>query len=173
MTKRRKLTNAISTISNQENVDVGINSDNDAELIDLTLQLTNADRIVGRRINDLTRKGYQSCFAYITKFCSKHIPEAVDVHGNLIIPMQHLHFKAFLGSMGTEREDGTVKSKSAIQKYISVIKFYCKEKDERLSEASLNFADKFCQGHKNDIATKKEKGIMKNFEGKVPITYQI
>jgi len=55
----------------------------------------------------------------------------------------------------------------------SVIKFYYREEGIHMSEQMRTYCEDFVQGYRRGITKKKETGIMKNFEGKIPVSMVI
>jgi len=131
--------------------------------------IANADKIREGRVVEQTRKSYQRVFRYITNYFKEKAPIAV-IGDELILPIADQHLKMFLGDMGADRSDGTVKAKSTMTMYVSVIKFYYRENGIRMSDHMQTYCEDFMQGYRRGIARKKETGIMKNFEGKVPVS---
>jgi len=130
----------------------------------------NADVIVSGRVNVETKVQYMSTIKFITNYCLKNISQAVS-EGELILPIELNHLKILLGDMGADRIDGKVRSVSTVQGYISSLKYYYKEKSVKVSDEFREYCDLFIEGYKRKVALKKEQGLMKNFEGKVPVSH--
>ena len=133
----------------------------------------NAAEIVGQRVVERTKGQYETTLKYITKYCSEHYPEAIDPEGNLILPMTQANLEGFLGDMAADRQDGSCKAFSTVTGYCTVLKFYYREAGVIISPELERFFKNFHEGYKRKIAQKKDKGFMKNFEGKVAVTYVI
>ena len=91
--------------------------------------------------------------------------DATDQEGNVIIPMQLEHLKLFYGRMATDRSDETVKSPSTLTGYSNAIKFLYIEKGLEIDKESYDFLKQFSSGYKRIVADKKDKGIMRQYEG--------
>ena len=104
-----------------------------------------------------------------------HIPDAVDGHGVLLLPMADDHVKAFFGDMTKEKPKGggSIKSVSTLSNYWSSLKFLHKENRTAMSPAMYEWSKDFSNGYKRTVARKKDEGVMKNVEGKVPVTFTI
>jgi hypothetical protein len=116
-----------------------------------------------------TRDNYARTYKLIARYCAEHFPSSVRPDGSLILPMASETIKSFLGEMAQSRPDGSVKAISTITGYINVIKFYYAESHIHLEEDIVDYLKEFTNGYKRIVAKKKEDGLMKNFEGKVPI----
>lgn len=139
------------------------------------LGIERADVISGQHVVNSTRKQYASTFKYITKYCAESIPGSVDADGELILPMSTEHLKAFLGDMGAVREDKTIKSLSTLNNYINTIKHYYKERlgDDSMSTEQKNYLKKFSNGYGRVMAQARDRGEMKQKEGKVPVSFSM
>lgn len=127
--------------------------------------------IVGRRITPQTRAGYTRTMKFIARFFEqRQILSALKSDGTLKVPVKQNNLELFLSEMSKPFEDSTVRTLSTITGYISSIKFFCAEEDVELSKESYNWISKFIDGYKRVIAGLKDKGVMKNYEGKVPIS---
>jgi hypothetical protein len=156
--------NEVIETADEETVDEEVEHDSSG--------IANADKIREGRVVEQTRKSYQRVFRYITNYFKEKAPIAV-IGDELILPIADQHLKMFLGDMGADRSDGTVKAKSTMTMYVSVIKFYYRENGIRMSDHMQTYCEDFMQGYRRGIARKKETGIMKNFEGKVPVSMMI
>lgn len=128
--------------------------------------------IVGRRVTAETRAGYTRTLNFICRFFKeKGIANAIQADGNTLkLPMKQQHLEIFLSEMTRPFPNQSVRTLSTITGYISSIKFFCGEENVELSKDCYNWIAKFIEGYKRVIADLKDKGIMKNYEGKVPIT---
>ena len=88
---------------------------------------------------DVTKKQYATSFKFIEKHCQEHYPDSVDENRNLILPMNIKHLKGFLGDMGVERADKTIKAKSTVTGYCSVIKFYYRQNQIKIDDEHVAF----------------------------------
>ena len=127
----------------------------------------NADRICGNKVIDDTRAQYFRTYKFICAYCVEKLPDAVDEHEELRIPMQLTHVKTFLGDMSKDRADGSVKANSTVGGYVTVIKHYYKERKVMMDFETDAYLKNFTQGYKRVVAEKKNLGKMKQFEGKV------
>lgn len=98
------------------------------------------------------------------------IIEAVDDENQLIIPMRFEHLGIFFGRMAKDRDDKTVRAASSLTGYSSAIKFLYDEKGVELDKEAKDFMRRFSSGYKRIVADKKDKGIMKQYEGKTTTT---
>ena len=120
-----------------------------------------------------TQLQYAGTRRYIAKYCSKHYPDAVDAAGDLIIPMTRENLENFLGDMAADQVDGKVKAAATVDGYCTVLKYYYRAAGFFIDAELANFFKNFHEGYKRIVARKKEAGIMKNYEGKVAVTYVI
>jgi hypothetical protein len=130
-----------------------------------------SDAILGQHVVKRTRDQYRRGLTFIENYCNENISGSCGNDGKLILPMSLLHLEKFLGNMSLPREDGSVKSASTLSGYASVIKFVHKESRVSLSEEIKSYLSQFHKGYKRTVASKKNAGLMKNFEGKIPITF--
>ena len=132
-----------------------------------------AAEVVALRVVQSTSKQYASVFRFITTYCAEKYPDAVDDSGKLILPMNITLLKAFLGDMATDRSNGTVKATSTVTTYCTVLKHFYTEAGISINAELTDFFKQFHQGYKRKVAHKKNIGLMKNFEGKVGVTYVV
>ena len=84
-----------------------------------------SDSMVSKRVTDSTRKDYTMTLDYITKYCSRNIPNSCDTSGVLILPMADTTLQAFLTDMAKPVDvNGCVKAFQTVDSYVSVIKFF-------------------------------------------------
>ena len=133
----------------------------------------NSNAIVGQRVVSATQAQYATTFKFITKYCAENYPDSVDASGKLILPMTQDNLESFLGDMATDRGDGSVKATSTVTGYCTVIKYFYKQAKVRIDGDQADYFKSFHEGYKRVVAKKKEQGLMKNFEGKVAVTYVI
>ena len=133
----------------------------------------NTNAIIGNRVVKNTQDQYAATFNYITSYCTIHYPDAVNEVGELILSMEIENLEAFMGDMGCDRDDGTCKASSTFNGYATVIKFYYRKNKVPIDDATKELFKGLQDGFKRKIADKKDKGIMKNFEGKVPVSFVI
>lgn len=133
----------------------------------------NADDILGQHVLKKTRTQYADCVKFITNYCSNHIPDAVDENGKLKLPMDLEHLKRFLGDMGAERSNKTIKAASTMDAYGIALKFIYKENGIAIPASTNIFLKTFKEGYKRKVAQKKDIGDMKAHEGKVALTYPL
>jgi len=133
---------------------------------------SNSDAIVAQKVVDKTKAQYATTLQYIARYCaeSQDYKSAVDQNGDLILPMTMANLRGFMGDMGAEREDKTVKSISTVTGYCTVIKYYTRKKAP-LSQEQVTFFKDYHEGYKRVVAQKKLKGQMKKNEGKVGISF--
>ena len=91
----------------------------------------------------------------------------------LIIPMTRENLENFLGDMAADQVDGKVKAAATVDGYCTVLKYYYRAAGFFIDAELANFFKNFHEGYKRIVARKKEAGIMKNYEGKVAVTYVI
>lgn len=91
----------------------------------------------------------------------------------LILPLQTEFLEVCLGTLAAPQDHGSVKSKSALNGYMSAIKFTIREAGLPISEDQARLFKSFQDGYKRVVAQKKSDGVMKNSEGKVAITFKI
>lgn len=132
-----------------------------------------AAAVVSGRVVSKTKVKYGYLFNNITSFCRAHYRGSTHPNGDLVLPMSFNHLKAFFGDRFREREDGTLISFSHVNSYCSALKYFYKERNLRMAEDACEYLSQFCDGYKRLVADKKAQGIMKNFEGKVPVAYLI
>jgi len=133
---------------------------------------TRADSIVKKRIVAKTRAGYNSTFLMIEKLCKERVPDSTDEQGKLVLPMPKQVWVDFLGIVLEEKADKSVKTDSTIQGYISAIKNEHKERHlPHVTKEIDEYISEFMQGYKRLVQEKRDVGIMKNREGKLPITF--
>jgi len=135
-----------------------------------------AEGITSLRIVAKTRDTYESTFLMLQEQCVEHVPESVNSSGKLILPLSLSSWKQLIGFMTKPFPNGQVRSHSTVGGYISAIKNAYKDKRivENVEEARIVDAwlKEFMQGYKRLIQDKRDKGIMKLHEGKLPVTYQ-
>jgi hypothetical protein len=68
---------------------------------------------------------------------------------------------------------GSSKATSTITSYITAIKHLHRENKINLSDEIKRFFKDFTDGYKRVIAKKRERGVMKHKEGKIPVSYLI
>jgi hypothetical protein len=143
--------------------------DNESEFDEDELTLIR-DEMVAKRVTAKTRKSYESTFRWITRICKERIPGSCDRNGSLKLPMRSAHLQAFL-KIASEpvNNEGAIRAYSSVQQYVSVIKFFYEEQGKTMKTHVIEYLTKWLAGYKRDVATLKEKGIMKNYEGKLPI----
>lgn len=106
-------------------------------------------------------------------FKDKRIVDALKSDETLKLPIKQQHLELFLSEMARPFEDKTCRTLSTITGYISSITFFCGEEGVELSKETYNWLSKFIDGYKTVIADLKDKGIMKTFEGKVPMSLSL
>lgn len=135
--------------------------------------LLNADSIVDERVVTSTRDQYASKMRFMARFFRDNaMLDALDESGALRFPMSLEHVKAFLGFISADNPDGSMKAASTTFGYVSALKFYWRERHSIPHDVD-NYLKRFINGYKRRIAQKKELGLMKNYEGKVPVTISI
>lgn len=138
------------------------------------MSVTNqSDQITKLRISAKTRSNYEHCLVRIKKFFTASNIQALNENGNIILPMNLDHIKAFLGNLSKEFQDGTILAHSTVNTYICSIKYYYKENQMIPICEISSYLEEFGNGYKKLVATKKDLGIMKNFEGKVAMDVEI
>lgn len=190
--KKKKVANAVSSSSSSSNVSnppINKKKRKQREIIDLTEEEiraicdsaeTNAEDTVSKRIEQSTKDTYDGIIRYIESVCEEFIPGALTVNvendgiesKTLAIPMEFKYLKIFLGIMGAERKDGTLKAMKTIDSYINALKNLYKDKNQEFTKEDKKLLLDFTEGHKRKVAKKKDSGVMKNFEGKAPIAHQ-
>lgn len=156
------------------------------ELLDETVQhennpqesahLVRSDEILNGRVVHKTRAHYKSTMNYIIEYCSNNIKSAVTVRNGtalFIYPMSFENMKVFFAMMSLERPNKTVKSKSTLQGYVSTLKFFYQENKAEMSAECETYLSHFMSGYKRTVKAKKDSGVMKNYEGKVPVGFQL
>eukprot|EP01031_Cornospumella_fuschlensis_P037496 gene37496-45536_t len=133
---------------------------------------TSGNMVRGTR-SESTIKQYERTVGFITKKCSQSIPDALDENGALKAPMSKKHIKIFLGLMGKEKSDGSVKARASVEGYVNALKYYFNDVVKKpFKKSTEQFISKYMRGYKRVVVTKKAQGIMKTKEGKVPVTIQ-
>ena len=136
------------------------NSDDDEEILQLVPPpqsgKAKSDAIIGQRVISKTRTKYAQTFNYITEYCRMHYPDSVNEDGKLIIPMSHEHLSGFLGDMGADRPDGTIKAHTTITGYCTALKHYYKENRVLIDFETQEYFKDFHQGYKRTVAKKKK-----------------
>jgi hypothetical protein len=144
------------------------------DLVDLSSQTAICSQIVKGRIEEDTRKGYERTLRFIVGICDVLCPLAIDKDTKqLRLPMKLCDLVAFLGEVAKERENKSVRAVSTITGYITAIKHAHTEASIPLSKAVDDYLVKFVNGYGRLVAKKKETGLMKNFEGKVALTFSL
>jgi hypothetical protein len=87
--------------------------------------------------------------------------------------MSRENLENFLGDMAAARADGTVKAVATVDGYCSTLKYYYRQAGVDITGELKTFFKDFHEGYKRIVAQKKENGVMKNHEGKVPVTVVI
>lgn len=125
------------------------------------------------RLNENTKKSYERCVASMETFFRENNVEGALSEGKISIPMKRHVASEFLESMASASDDGTVYSYSTLNSYICAIKNLYREKELGITPDLALYFKNFCEGYKRIIAKKKEDGIMKNREGKLPISHMM
>jgi len=133
----------------------------------------NSDKVIGQRVVNSTQAQYETTFKYIEAYCGHYYPDSVDSDGKLILPMVRIHLESFLGDMVAEREDKSCKAITTVTGYCTVIKHYYRKNSIPIDADLAEYFKSFQKGYKRIVAAKKDAGEMKNFEGKVPITFSV
>jgi hypothetical protein len=108
---------------------------------------------------------------FILRYCRDHIPDAINEHGELHLPMQIDVIKEFMGDMCQDRDDGSCKAESTMDHYANSVKWWHKEMKVPIENEIKEFFKNFKEGFKRRIALKKEIGTMSMKEGKKSVTY--
>lgn len=128
------------------------------------------------RVEKSTEENYLSTANYIARQCSTLVPLAVTLKEDnkycLNVPVTLSSMEIFFGFIGRDFEDGSVRSKKTIDGYMSSIKYLHRLQGIPVPEDVKRFFDDFAEGYKRKIAKKKEEGVMKVQEGKVPLAMQ-
>jgi hypothetical protein len=133
-----------------------------------------SDAVIGQRVVNKTRLHYEQTFKFITRYCNENIPGSCNEDGDLIIPINQEHLETFFGDMSADIDDsGKVKSHSTLTGYVTAIKHYYKENRIAIDFETNAYLKDFGKGFKRVVAQKKNEGIMKNFEGKIGVTFII
>lgn len=136
------------------------------------MDVINNNSVESFRLNEKTRRNYNSCLSRIKSFFIKNNLTSYDQNTNKFkLPMVQEDIKQFLDYLAQPRLDGTVLAYSTVNSYINSIKFAHTEEKKDTSFETKQYLSQFYTGYKNIVAQKKNDGIMKNFEGKVPISY--
>lgn len=131
-----------------------------------------ADEMIVNRVVEDTRHNYTLSFHFLSEHCKDHIPGSCDIEGNLILPMPDAVWQKLLKNMSQPIDSvGRVRAYGTIQSYISSIKFFYQERGIDIPRLLNQNLSKWMDGYKRKIAILKVKGIMKNKEGKLPISY--
>jgi len=138
--------------------------------------------MVNRRIVDSTRKGYRSHIRKFVKWLEIHHPDQIitvnDVRQS-IIPIPRVILMKFLGDARFLNKNGLRKppgakpiAKTTMNGIVSAIgDLYRAEKLTMSNELRIEVTN-FMHGYRRTIAAKKQRGKMKMFEGKRPITFR-
>jgi hypothetical protein len=119
------------------------------------------------RVVATTQEQYKTTFKFITSYCKEHFPTSVDTDGS------QEHLEDFLGDMAADREDKTCKATSTVNGYMTVIKYFYGKADINIDVNLKRFFKNFQEGYKRTVANKRDKGHMKNKEGKMPVSQSI
>ncbi len=65
-----------------------------------------SQNIVGAKLVPTTREQYAKTAIFITNYCIRNIPDAVDEDDRLILPIQLNVLETFMGDMAEDKEDG-------------------------------------------------------------------
>lgn len=131
-----------------------------------------AQAICDGHIKENTKKGYKYKLQKLFKYCEDKCPGAIE-NGLVKVPMNLTHLQQFLGDI-TLKKDGTYNTDATIGSYISAIKWMYTERGELGFNAETNhFCKEFRQGYSRLIAEKRANGEMKNYEGKVAVTFAV
>ena len=179
-----------SAVDDEENNEGSDDDENDEEEEDIdrsnaaaafatsaAAAILNSDTITEGRVIEKTKKRYQQTMDFIARKCISICPDAVeagvvDTAAVVVkLPISFVNLKIFFGAMGTERSDLTVKSKSSVTGYISAIKYAYRSKGIPIPEEQMSYFKSYTDGYKRVVADKKQKGIMKQHEGKVACSY--
>ena len=136
--------------------------------------IATSQKILENRVIEKTKDKYRKTLNFMARQCLTICPDAVDDVGPPVVlhlPMSLENIQILFGVMGAERENKSVKSKSAVTGYISSLKFAYRENDIRTPDDQLAFFKSYSDGYKRIVASKKQDGIMKQHEGKVSCTY--
>ncbi len=155
-------------------VEVPGSSSSAADDLTANQQTDICSQIVKGRIEEDTRRGYERTLRFIVTVLMTLCPAAVNATtGMLVLPMALAHLMKFLGEVAKEKSDKTVRAVSTITGYINAIKHAHTEASINLAKEVEDFLGMFVNGYSRLVAKKKEKGQMKNFEGKVTITFNL
>ncbi len=129
-------------------------------------------QIVKGRIVEGTRKGYERTLRFISGICEILCEKSIDEKTGLLqLPVELRTLILFLGEVAKDREDKSIRALSTITGYINAIKHAHTEASLKLSAPVDDYLTKFVNGYGRLVAKKKETGLMKNFEGKVAISF--
>ena len=64
--------------------------------------------VVGAKLVPTTREQYAKTASFIESFCGRHIPNAVDADGRLLLPMQLDVLENSMGAMAGYKVDGVL-----------------------------------------------------------------
>jgi hypothetical protein len=130
------------------------------------------DVMVGRRVVEDTRHNYTLSFHFLSEHARTNIPNSCDSEGMLKLPMENSVWVTLLSDMAKPIDSvGRVRAFGTIQTYISAIKFFYQERGIDIPRILNQNLSKWMDGYKRKIADLKSKGIMKNKEGKLPLSY--
>lgn len=150
------------------------NNVTDAALASATAIATSL-MITENRVMEKTRDQYKQTMDFMARQCLTLCPDAIQEGTEdapvIQLPMSLNNIKIFFGIMGAEREDATIKSKSTVTGYISALKHAYRSKSIPIPDDQTAFFKNFSDGYKRVVADKKQKGIMKQHEGKVACSY--
>lgn len=128
--------------------------------------------MVGRRVVEETRKAYTTTFKFLSAYAVANIPGSCGSNGLLTIPLKSDVWMKLLDDMALPLDDvGRIRAFGTIQSYISSIKFFYEEAGFEVSNMLNQNISNWMDGYKRKIADLRAKGIMKNKEGKLPLSY--
>lgn len=143
--------------------------------------INNINEILNHALHTKTRANYNSKISVMIDFFKKHLNECPNSLTNsnkkLFIPISKSNLEFFMNELCKEKPDKSLISHSTLNNYISAIKFahsshYCGETVTISNDINKFFSD-LSISFRKVISQKKEEGVMKNFEGKQPISFLV
>jgi hypothetical protein len=129
------------------------------------------DVMVGRRVVDDTRRNYTLAFKFLSEHCKTSIPNSCDSNGQLILPLTPAIWLKLLNDMAEPIDaTGKIRAYGTLQSYISAIKFFYEERGVTLPTEMKRNIVCWMDGYKRKIVELRGIGVMKNKEGKLPLS---
>jgi hypothetical protein len=139
----------------------------------------NALRMICSRIVPQTKSQYESKIKSMIRWFQLHNPQCVDANAELILPLSTQSILTYFGYLidGSENDysnnmnTNKTPAFSTVRGHKSALVWYYNEKSVTFDTTTNQTLEKFLQGYKREVSSKKLNGDMEVFEGKHHITF--